>query len=149
MYHVTGHALVLVPNRVLPVKRDMRWIQKLDARMLMSVLRGSRYTNVMRTHSFVSTQKAAIDVLNVLMDMYSKKNKGEEEDAHGSGGICITEKEAAEKEKEASRSLDTEDTENELKVDEENDTGAQKQVVPWTQKILKMSSKSTKKMIPV
>ena len=34
---------------------------------------------------------------------------------------------SAEKEKEASRSLDTEDTEDELKVDEENDTGSQKQ----------------------
>ena len=62
MYHVTGHALVLVLNRVLPVKRAMRWIQKRDARMLMSVLRGSRYTNVMRIHSSVSIQKEAIDV---------------------------------------------------------------------------------------
>merc|ERR1712241_1458433 len=62
MYHVTGHALVLVLNRVLRVKKDMRWIQKLDARMLMNVLRGSRYTNVMRIHSFVLTPKAAIDV---------------------------------------------------------------------------------------
>merc|ERR1712226_1485862 len=62
MYHVTGRALGLVPNRVLRVKRDMQWIQKLDARMLMSVWRGSRYTNVMRIHSFVSTQKEAIDV---------------------------------------------------------------------------------------
>ena len=34
---------------------------------------------------------------------------------------------SAEKEKEAGLSLDTEDTENELKVNEENDTGSQKQ----------------------
>ena len=34
---------------------------------------------------------------------------------------------SAEKEKEETRSLDKEDTENELKVDEENDTGSQKQ----------------------
>merc|ERR1712241_1336678 len=62
MYHVTGHALVLVLNRVLRVERDMRWIQKLDAKMLMSVLRESRYTNVMQIHSFVSIPKEAIDV---------------------------------------------------------------------------------------